>query len=155
MATMSGGWPGRATGGGAGPRAAAAMRARLLLALSAIAAAPAASGQGVPQPDGVVRTELQRHDLSTPGREAIQMRIAIAPGVTFPDHSHPGEEIIYVLEGTFEYRVAGRPVTVGAGEVLFVPAGAVHSARNAGEGDAVELATYIVEKGRPLLVLAR
>ena len=148
----------RLHGGRAGRKAAAAMTKNLpilLAALTAIAAAPASSGQGSGAPPGVTRTELQRHDLSTPGREAIQVRVALAPGMTFPDHSHPGEEIIYVLEGTFEYRVEGRPVTVGAGEVLFVPAGAVHSARNAGSGDAVELATYIVEKGRPLLVLAR
>jgi len=118
-------------------------------------AAMAVAAQPAPQPPGVTRTELQRHDLSTPGREAIQMRIAIGPGVTFPDHRHPGEEIIYVLEGTFEYRVAGRPVMVGAGEVLFIPAGTVHSARNAGSGNAVELATYIVERGRPLVELVR
>jgi len=128
------------------------MTKHLPIALAALMAI--AAGQPVPQPPGVTRTELQRHDLSTPGREAIQMRIAIAPGVTFPDHSHPGEEIIYVLEGTFEYRVEGRPVTVGAGEVLFIPAGTVHAARNIGSGNAVELATYIVEKGQPLLVPA-
>jgi quercetin dioxygenase-like cupin family protein len=117
------------------------------------AATPAGSQSPPPQPPGVTRTELQRHDLAAPGREAIQMRIALAPGVTFPDHRHPGEEIIYVLEGSFEYRVEGRPVTVGAGEVLFIPAGTVHSARNAGSGNAVELATYIVEKGQPLIML--
>lgn len=127
----------------------------LLAALVAAAAAPAASGQSGGAPPGVTRTELQRHDLSTPGREAIQVRVALAAGVAFPDHSHPGEEIIYVIEGTFEYHVAGRPVTVGAGGVLFIPSGVVHSARNAGGGDAVELATYIVEKGRPLVVPAR
>ncbi|MGQ0660454.1 cupin domain-containing protein [Sphingosinicella sp.] len=104
-------------------------------------------------PPGVTRTELQRHDLSAPGRQVIQVRVALAPGVVFPDHRHPGEEIINVLEGTFEYRVDGRPVTVAAGGVLFIPAGTVHSARNAGSGDAVELATYIVEKGRPLVAL--
>ena len=133
-----------------------------LSGLAAATAAPPASGQGtagtpapLPQPPGVTRTELQRHDLSVAGREAIQMRIELAPGVTFPDHSHPGEEIIYVIEGAFEYRVEGRPVTVGAGEVLFIPAGTVHAARNIGSGNAIELATYIVEKGRPLVVLAR
>ena len=126
----------------------------LLAGLAATLAVPAASGQ-TPQPPGVTRTELQRHDLGLAGREAIQMRIAIAPGVTFPDHRHPGEEIIYVLEGAFEYRVAGRPVTVAAGEVLFIPAGTVHSARNAGTGTAVELATYIVEKARPLVEIVR
>lgn len=120
-----------------------------------IASAQPAADSTPPQPPGVTRTELQRHDLGIAGREAIQMRIAIGPGVTFPDHRHPGEEIIYVLEGSFEYRVAGRPVTVGAGEVLFVPAGTVHSARNAGSGTAVELATYIVEKGRPLIEVVR
>ena len=122
-----------------------------LTGLAATLTGLAASGQ-TPQPPGVTRTELQRHDLSLPGREAIQARIALAPGVAFPDHSHPGEEIIYVLEGSFEYRVEGRAVTVRAGEVLFIPAGAVHSARNIGSGTAAELATYIVEKGRPLVV---
>jgi quercetin dioxygenase-like cupin family protein len=126
----------------------------LLAGLAAILTAPTASAQtaaDILQPQGVTRTELQRHDLGIAGREAIQMRIALAPGVTVPDHRHPGEEIIYVLEGSFEYRVDGRSVTVGAGEVLFIPAGTVHSARNIGRGNAVELATYIVVKGRPLL----
>jgi len=126
-----------------------------LIFLTGLAAtlAAVASGQA-PLPPRVTRTELQRHDLGVPGREAIQMRIALAPGVTFPDHRHPGEEMIYVLEGTFEYRVEGHSVTVEAGEVLFIPAGTVHSARNSGSGNAVELATYIAEKGRPLLELA-
>lgn len=104
---------------------------------------------------GVTRTDLQRHDLSAPGREVVQATISIAPGVTAPDHSHPGEEIIYVLRGTFEYRVAGKPVRLERGGVLFIPAGTIHSAKNIGRGDAVELATYVVEKGRPLVVPAR
>jgi quercetin dioxygenase-like cupin family protein len=102
--------------------------------------------------EGVTRTELQRHDLSASGREVIQVRVDLAPGVAFPPHSHPGEEIIYVIEGVWEYQVEGRPPwTVRAGEVLFVPAGVIHSARNIGSGNAAELATYIVEKGKPLL----
>ena len=104
---------------------------------------------------GVTRADLQRHDLSIPGREMVQATITLAPGATAPDHSHPGEEVIYVLEGTFEYRVEGRRVRLGRGGVLFIPAGAIHSARNLGRGNAVELATYIVEKGRPLIVPAR
>jgi quercetin dioxygenase-like cupin family protein len=131
--------------------AAIAATALALVASSGIQPA----GAPPPQPPGVTRTELQRHDLSTPGREAIQVRVGLAPGVAFPPHSHPGEEIIYVLQGTLEYRVAGRPVTLGPGGVLFIPAGTVHSARNAGSGNADELATYIVEKGRPLVVLAQ
>ena len=101
---------------------------------------------------GVTRTELQRYDLSVSGREVVQVRVDLAPGVAFPPHSHPGEEIIYVIEGLWEYQVEGKPpVTVKAGEVLFIPAGAIHAARNVGSGNAAELATYIVEKGKPLL----
>jgi len=101
------------------------------------------------------RTELQRHDLSVPGREVIQVRVEIGPGAVLPGHTHPGEEIIYVIEGEWEYEISGRAVKAKAGDVLFVPAGAIHSAKNVGTGKAVELATSIVEKGRPLLTLAK
>jgi quercetin dioxygenase-like cupin family protein len=106
------------------------------------------------QQPGIIRTDLQRHDLSGPGREAIQVRVGFAPGASFGKHTHPGEEIIYVLEGTLEYQVAGKPpVTLKAGDVLFIPAGTVHAARNVGSDNAAELATYVVEKGKPLVAL--
>ena len=112
--------------------------------------AGAAAAQG---PSGVRRTDLQRHDLSAPGREAIQVRVDIDPGSVAPMHKHPGEEIIYVLQGELEYDLEGRaPVTLKAGGVLFVPAGVFHSAKNVGSGVASELATYVVEKGKPLVV---
>ena len=105
---------------------------------------------------GVKRTDLQRNDLSAPGREVIQVRVDIASGGMFPRHSHPGEEIVYVIEGSLEYRLDGRPpVTLNAGDVLFIPAGAIHAVKNLGIGNGAELATYIVEKGKPLLVLAQ
>ena len=64
-----------------------------------------------------------------------------------------GEEIVYAIEGLLGYQVDGRPpVTLKAGEVLFIPAGAVHAVKNVGSGNAAELATYIVEKGKPLVV---
>jgi quercetin dioxygenase-like cupin family protein len=103
---------------------------------------------------GLTRTDLQRHDLSIPGREVIQNRVDIAPDAPPLRHKHPGEEIIYVLEGTLEYSIDGRdPATFNSGEVLLVPAETVHSVRNVGGGNAAELATYIVEKGKPLLVV--
>jgi quercetin dioxygenase-like cupin family protein len=108
------------------------------------------------QQQGVKRTELQRHDLSVPGREVIQVRVDLDPGVTFPLHSHPGEEIIYVLEGVWEYQIEGKPaMTLKAGDVLFIPAGTKHGAKNVGSGTGSELATYIVEKGKPLVVVAK
>ena len=108
------------------------------------------------QQAGIKRTDLQRHDLSVPGREAIQVRVDLDPGVAFGKHTHPGEEIIYVLEGSLEYQIEGQPpVTLKAGDVLFIPAGTIHAAKNVGSGNAAELATYIVEKGKPLLELAK
>ena len=105
---------------------------------------------------GARRIDLQRHDLSVAGREVVQTIVELAPGTTAPRHWHPGEEIIYVLEGTWEYTVEGKPpVTLRAGDVLFIPARTIHSARNVGTGRAAELATYIVEKGKPLLMLAK
>ena len=103
---------------------------------------------------GTKRIDLQRHDLSIPGREAIQVVVELAPGVLSPKHTHPGEEIIYVLEGSLQYEVEGQPtVTLKAGDVLFIPAGTIHSAKNVGNGNAAELATYVVEKGKPLIAL--
>ena len=108
------------------------------------------------QQPGIKRTELQRHDLSAPGREVVQVRVEFEPGVAFPRHNHPGEEIVNVLEGSLEYQLEGKaPVTLKAGDVLFIPAGTIHTARNVGSVTGSELATYIVEKGKPLLVLAR
>jgi quercetin dioxygenase-like cupin family protein len=109
---------------------------------------------GSAQQTGPRRTDLQRHDLSTPGREVVQVRVDFDPGSAAPRHTHPGEEIIYVLEGTLEYEIGGKRVTANPGDALFVPAGVVHSARNIGRGNAAELATYIVEKGKPLVVPA-
>src|SRR4030095_10913265 len=103
---------------------------------------------------GTKSTDLQRHDLSITGREAIQVIVELAPGVLAPKHTHPGEEIIYVLEGALEYELEGKPsVTLKRGDVLFIPAGTVHSAKNVGTGNAAELATYVVEKGKPLITL--
>ena len=105
---------------------------------------------------GVRRTDLQRHDLGVPGREVIQVRVELDPGVAFGRHWHPGEEIINVLEGSLEYQVDGKPpITLKAGDVLFIPARTLHAARNVGRGNGAELATYLVEKGKPLLVLVR
>ncbi len=99
------------------------------------------------QQPGTKRTDLQRHDISIPGYEAVQARVDFAPGAVFPKHKHPGEEII-------EYDVEGQPpVTVSAGGVLFFPAGIVHSGKNVGTVNAAELGTYVVEKGKPLVTI--
>lgn len=121
--------------------------AMLCITAAALTATPA-------QQSGARRTELQQHDLAVPGREVIQVRVDLDPGVTFDAHWHPGEEIVYVLEGTLQYQLGGQPpVTLKAGEVLFIPARTIHRAKNVGESNGAELATYIVEKDQPLVVM--
>jgi quercetin dioxygenase-like cupin family protein len=130
--------------------------ARAIATAALISVSVLAGGVSQAQPAGIKRTDLQRHDLSVPGREAVQVRVDLAPGVAFGHHTHPGEEIIYVLEGTFEYQIEDKPpVTLRAGDVLFIPAGTSHAAKNVGNVTASELATYIVEKGKPLLTLVK
>ncbi|HEV7704370.1 MAG TPA: cupin domain-containing protein [Gemmatimonadaceae bacterium] len=108
------------------------------------------------QQPGTRRIDLQRHDLSAPGREVVQVRVEFDPGYVSPKHTHPGEEIIYVLEGTLEYHVDGKPTaTYKPGDVLMVPTGTIHWVKNIGSGNGAELATYVVEKGKPLLTLVK
>ena len=106
------------------------------------------------QQPGINRTDLQQHDLSVPGREVIQGRVDIGPEAPFVKHKHPGEEIIYALEGSLEYQVEGKPpTTLKAGNVFFVPVETIHAVKNVGSGNAAELATYFVERGKPLVEL--
>ena len=114
-----------------------------------------AGRRAVQQAPGLWRTDLQRQDLSVPGREVVQSRVDIGPEAPLVKHTHPGEEIIYVLEGLLEYQIEGQPPkTFNAGDALTVPAGVIHAVRNVGSDNAAELATYVVEKGKPLLTLA-
>jgi quercetin dioxygenase-like cupin family protein len=111
-----------------------------------------ASRMAVQIAPGLWRTDLQRQDLSIPGREVVQSRVDVGPEAPLLKHTHPGEEIIYVLEGSLEYQIEGQPPrTFSAGDALTVPAGAIHAVRNVGSGNGAVLATDVVEKGKPLL----
>jgi len=101
--------------------------------------------------DGIKRTDLQTHDLSIPGREVVQQMVELQPGTLVGKHTHPGEEVSVVLEGELRLEVTGKPtVTIKAGQAFTVPPGVVHSATSEGRVPTKLLATYIVEKGKPL-----
>ena len=103
------------------------------------------------QQPGLTRVPLQDVQLSAPGRHAVQARAEFGPGGEVGKHTHPGEEVSYVLEGTLQLEVAGQPAkTLKAGEVFFVEAGVPHNAKNIDKGSTKVLATYIVEKGKPV-----
>lgn len=104
-------------------------------------------------PSGIERHEALRHDLDTRGREIVQVHVAFGPGAAFGMHTHPGVEVAYVLEGTIVYSFLDRPsVTLKAGESLYIPEGTAHAAHNPGSTGAAELATYLVAKGKPIVV---
>jgi len=108
----------------------------------------------VQQVPGLKRIDLQEHDLSVPGRVVIQNRVELSPEAPAFRHKHPGEEITYVLEGSVEYSIdAQAPATYNAGDALTVPPETVHAVKNIGAGNAALLATYVVEKGTPFLVV--
>lgn len=113
-------------------------------------ATPAAPAAG-----GVQRTLLTKADVSVPGREADAMRAEIAPGASTGRHTHPGDEIDYVLQGQIEITFDGQPPhQLKAGDALVIPMGTVHNAVNVGSAPAMISAVFVVEKGKPLVVPA-
>ena len=108
------------------------------------------------QQPGFKRVELQRGDLSVAGREVVVVRADFDPDGIVGRHTHPGEETSYILEGTVQLEIDGKPPVISkAGDVFFIPAGTVHAAKNIGKTPAKVLATYIVEKGKPLSTMAK
>jgi len=103
------------------------------------------------QPAGFKRIPVQRGDLTVPGREVVQAVAELPVGMAVGRHTHFGEEVSYVLEGTTLLLIDGQPPReVKAGEGFMIPAGVVHDAKVVGDKPSRVLATYIVEKGKPL-----
>ena len=88
-----------------------------------------------------MRLEKAKHTASAyitcvfavPEREVVEARVELAAGFALGRHRHPGNEIVHVLEGSLEYQLEGQPpVTLRAGDVLFIPAGTIHEVKNVG-----------------------
>ena len=110
-----------------------------------------ASGLACAQASGLTRVMVGKADVSVPGREAVVARVDVAPNGKAGRHTHPGDEISYVLEGELTLLVDGQPTRqVKAGESFVVPAGAVHDAHNNGTTAVKLVGVYVVEKGKPL-----
>ena len=123
--------------------------------LSATAAFVVASigvyAQAPPAQTGFKRTPVQQADLSVPGKEVVQAVAEIQPGAQSGRHTHPGEEVAYVLEGTITLEIDGKPAaTKKAGEAFIIPPGTIHNAKSAGGAVAKVLGTYIIDKGKPV-----
>jgi quercetin dioxygenase-like cupin family protein len=111
----------------------------------------AAAGALFSQNPGLKRTVVHKADVSVPGREAVIARVELAPQASAGRHTHPGDEISYVMEGEGEILIEGRPpLKVKAGDGFVVPAGAKHDAHNTGTAPLKMVGVYVVEKGKPL-----
>ena len=110
-----------------------------------------ATGVLLSQSAGVQRTVVHRADVSVPGREAVIARVEIAPEARAGRHTHPGDEISYVLEGEGEILVEGKPpLKVKAGDGFVVPGGSRHDAHNTGTAPLKLVGVYVIDKGKPL-----
>jgi quercetin dioxygenase-like cupin family protein len=115
------------------------------------AALAIAAGTLLAQASGLTRTVVGRADVSVPGREAVVARVEVAPGARAGRHTHPGDEISYVLEGETQLLIDGQPPrTVKAGESFVIPAGTVHDAHNTSDKPVKLVGVYVVDKGKPL-----
>jgi len=113
-------------------------------------------GSASAQVPGFKRVELQKRDMGIPDREAVTARGEFQPGAAVPKHTHPGEEIGYVLEGELTVEIEGKPpMKLKAGDTFFIPAGTVHSGKNDTKGATLVLSTYVVEKGKPLSTMVK
>lgn len=110
-----------------------------------------AAGMLSAQNPAIQRTILQRKDISVPGREAVIARVEIAPESYAGRHTHPGEEITYILEGEGEILIEGQPSQkVKPGDSFIVPAGAKHDAHNTGKQPLRMVGVYVVDKSQPM-----
>lgn len=128
-----------------------AMKSFLKFSRIALVCCAVTGGALLAQAPAVVRTVVERADISVPGREAVIVRVEFPVGATTGKHTHFGEEISYVMEGEGELMIEGQPakkLTPGVG--FIVPNGAKHEARNTGSGVMKIVAVFPVEKGKPL-----
>jgi quercetin dioxygenase-like cupin family protein len=97
------------------------------------------------------RTTVQRGALSVPGRELVQVLTEIPEGVESGWHTHPGEEVGYILGGTVRMMIEGRePLMLPEGSGFLIPPRTPHNALDVGPGTGRMLSTYIVEIGEQL-----
>jgi quercetin dioxygenase-like cupin family protein len=126
------------------------MNAISRITMAACVLAFVAATSTIAQAPGIKRTLLQRADVGN-NMEVILGLAEIAPGGSTGRHTHFGVETGYVVTGASSLEIEGEtPKLLKAGDSYTIPSGKVHDAKAIGEGPAKVLATYVVEKGKPL-----
>jgi quercetin dioxygenase-like cupin family protein len=125
------------------------------LGLAACLACGPALAQQAPAPitqgaQNIKRTPLQKFDVPGTGYETVIGIAEIKGDIAIGRHTHPGPESGYLLEGGFTLLIDGQaPRELKAGDSYVIPAGTIHDAKTGSNGAKV-IATYVVEKGKPL-----
>jgi quercetin dioxygenase-like cupin family protein len=102
------------------------------------------------QTQTIKRTPLQKFDVPGTAYETVIGIAEITPNAMIGRHTHPGPESGYMLDGEMVLMIDGQPEkTLRAGDSYQIPAGAVHDGKSGPKGAKV-IATYVVEKGKPL-----
>jgi quercetin dioxygenase-like cupin family protein len=131
----------------------------LLLAAGGAGLAAAQPSAQSPAPSGAAalkRTPVLHADVTAPGREAAVMKVELVPSGHAGRHTHPGDEISYVVDGEAELLVDGEPPKrVHAGEAFVVKEGRIHDLRNPGGAPVHLIGVYVVDKGKPLATPAK
>ncbi len=97
------------------------------------------------------RTQIQHRPSSIPGRDIVQVLTEIPPGVEAGWHTHPGEEVGYIMAGVVTMRIRGRPtLTLRPGDGFLIPPGVPHNALDNGPDTGQMLSTCIVDPDQPL-----
>jgi quercetin dioxygenase-like cupin family protein len=128
------------------------MELRRSTAAVAVAIAVLVGSVALAQAPGIKRTLLQRLDVEGhDAKECVLGTAELAPGGSVGKHIHHGFELGVVIEGEGELTVEGEaPRKLVPGDSYRVEARRPHDARNTGAGPMKLVATWVVEKGKPL-----
>lgn len=120
-----------------------ALSAVAIMAIAILGTAPAYAQQ---------RSVLSKTDISdTPGKEGIMLSVVIPPALVGGKHYHPGDEFLYLVEGSLTIEIDGNaPVTLKPGETLHIPGKAIHRALNPSATAPARVLTFgVFQKGQP------
>ena len=137
------------------------LAAAALLTFAGVVVATAPNAQQPPPPavnqgaGNIKRIPLQKFDVPGTNMETVIGIAEIVPNVKIGRHTHPGPESGYVLEGDMVLLIDGQPPKpIKAGESYQIPPGAIHDGESGPKGAKV-IATYVIEKGKPLATPAK
>lgn len=101
-----------------------------------------------------IKIELARGDLTAKDMDIIVNLFEVPPGATVAKHTHPGEEIVYVIDGGTLREPDGTLVTFEAGSALIYPRGVPHAGVTVvGDKPLKMLNVFVVDKGKPITQL--